>query len=505
MTVSKDYYLNLKNGVFHAEGPTGTGPDELAHLFQTIAAEQPERLVLHFHGGLVSEQAALGAIEQTLLPAYRAAGAYPVFFVWHAFWTEVIAHNLPQIYNEKIFQQLLARLLQFVEAKLRQQKGERGGQLEIKDQAEFLDRIQKARPGEDPFNELGQKRLSADDQLLTAEAEQFQEVLEWDDNFLDEAEAIANALLTEAEAEQARQSRSGTIQASRHTLMSPEVLDEIKQQAPSPGERAIFSKTLLIKKSVAILANTIKRLATGRGHGVYTTAVEELLRELYLANAGKLVWDWMKGDTADAFGPDPAQHGGTAFLQRLAALWQSGQQPRIVLVGHSTGAVYICHLLAHADQLLPPEIKFDIVFLAPACDFKLLAQTIHRYKKRINGLRSFGMKDTLEAADPLVPVVPVYPRSLLYFISGVLEDEADKPIVGMERFYLAESPYADGDYPEIKDVADYLKKSGGLIWSVADLGPGRNSAADAHGKFDDADPPTLASVQHIVTTGFKDE
>ncbi len=502
MTVSKDYYLNLKNGVFYTAGPTGAGPDELGHMFQAIAAAPPERLVLHFHGGLVSEEVALGAIEKTLLPTYRAAGAYPVFFVWHSFWTEVIAHNLPRIYQEKIFQQLLARLLQFVEAKLRQKTGERGGQLEIKDQAEFLNPIQKARPDEIPFNELDQKRLSPDDELLDAEAEQFQEVLEWDDDFLDEAEAIANALLTEAEAEQARKSRSGTLQVSRHTLMSPAVLDEIKQQAPSPGERAIFSKTLLIKKSVAILARTIKRLATGRGHGVYPTTVEEILRELYLANVGKQVWDWMKGDTADAFGPDPAQHGGTAFLQQLNTLWQSGHQPRLVLVGHSTGAVYICHLLAHADQLLPPAIKFDIVFLAPACDFKLLAQTIRQYRHRIHGLRLFGMKDALETADRLVPV---YPHSLLYFVSGVLEDEADKPIVGMERFYSGAAPYPDEDYPEIKEVRDYLRQSGGMVWSVEELGPGRNSAANAHGKFDDEDPPTLKSVQHIITTGFNDE
>jgi hypothetical protein len=40
------------------------------------------------------------------------------------------------------------------------------------------------------------------------------------------------------------------------------------------------------------------------------------------------------------------------------------------------------------------------------------------------------------------------------------------------------------------------------VWSVENSGPGRASAADGHGEFDDEDPDTLKSLQHIVSQGF---
>ena len=48
------------------------------------------------------------------------------------------------------------------------------------------------------------------------------------------------------------------------------------------------------------------------------------------------------------------------------------------------------------------------------------------------------MTDELEQADRLIPVI--YPHSLLYFVSGVLEDEADKPLLGMERYLTRRLP-----------------------------------------------------------------
>src|SRR2546427_9197331 len=98
----------------------------------------------------------------------------------------------------------------------------------------------------------------------------------------------------------------------------------------------------------------------------------------------------MKQENADAFGVDGNVYGGTAFLDGLQRLWTGNARARIVLVGHSTGAVYICHLLRHADARLPADVRFDIVFLAPGCTFPLLADTLAQHAGRIANVRLFG-------------------------------------------------------------------------------------------------------------------
>lgn len=496
MTLSPNHYLDLQNGLFNATNRT-----DLDHLFQACAG--CDRLVVHFHGGLVSAASALVTIETRLLPEYQAAGAYPVFFVWHSDAVGVISHNLAEIWQEKIYQRLLTRVLQFVEAKLRQQPGERGERLELADEGDINREVRQPQVENEPFARLDPTRLPEDETLRRAEEEQFREVLEADDRFVEEAEAIANALRTPEEVEQQRAARSGTVQASRRTLMSPEVLEEIRREAPSPEERGLISVGVLIKGAVLILARVVKRLAGRRDHGVYCTVVEEILREFYLANAGKLVWDWMKGDTADAFGPDPQRYGGTAFLEGLRHHWAGGHRPRLVLVGHSTGAVYICHLLKHAAAILPPEVQFELVFLAPACDFRLLADTLTLYGDRVKAFRLFGMSDELEGRDNLVPPLPIYPRSLLYLVSGLLENEADKPIVGMQRFYSGQPPFDPAAYPEIEIIRRFIESAPGrTVWSLADAGPGLASQAASHGAFDDEDKVTLKSVCHLIAEGF---
>jgi hypothetical protein len=194
---------------------------------------------------------------------------------------------------------------------------------------------------------------------------------------------------------------------------------------------------------------------------------------------------------------------GPPSLEGLKAHWAAGHRPRIILVGHSTGAVYICHFLKEAAARLPAEIQFEVVFLAAACTFDLLADTLSEHGDRIRAFRAFGMKDALEAVDQLVPVVPIYPRSLLYFVSGVVEDEPDKPLVGMERFFSGQPPYDDAANPPIKTVRGFAQAGPNrTIWSIAEGEAGLISAAQSHGQFSSADVGTLESVSHIIKEGL---
>ena len=195
-----------------------------------------------------------------------------------------------------------------------------------------------------------------------------------------------------------------------------------------------------------IAVRVIKRFVTKRDHGLHATIVEEILREFYLANIGGKIWGAMKQDTADSFGPDPKLFGGTALLTELAAAASVANIPKITLVGHSTGAVYISHWLQAANGIFPTQIKFDVIFLAPASTCQLLAETLSRYRHRLDGFRMFTMTDENERADRLVPVL--YPHSLLYFVSGVVEPDADTPIVGMQRYFDAED-YEPGEFPQV--------------------------------------------------------
>jgi hypothetical protein len=108
----------------------------------------------------------------------------------------------------------------------------------------------------------------------------------------------------------------------------------------------------------------------------------------------------------------------------------------------------------------------------------------------------FSMSDEAERADRLVG--PVYPRSLLYLVSGLLETDQDGksavvPIVGLQR-------WCDGvraTTPELQAVKSYIEEPGHVVWSPAGGSLGFSSAATTHSGFDD-DDEVLASVKHLI-------
>jgi len=199
----------------------------------------------------------------------------------------------------------------------------------------------------------------------------------------------------------------------------------------------------------------------------------------------------MKKDTADAFGGDPSTHGGTALIEQVRALGRRGQ--RVTLVGHSTGAIFIGHFLEHADRVLPKTRRFDVVHMAPACTFSFVHDRLPIYERRVASLRSFGLRDDLEHGYWEAPVL--YNASLLYLVSGVLEDAgADTPLIGMERYFDA-SVYTGA---EVEAVSRFMQDR---LWSVVDAGDGRRSAARRHGGFD-REKKTKESQSWLLANGM---
>ncbi|MBI4333239.1 MAG: hypothetical protein HY673_18395 [Chloroflexi bacterium] len=498
MAFTTDHYINLKNGLFDS-----TSKDDLVHLFSNFSADANSgKMVVHFHGAGNTEESGM-AIAERLLPVYRSAGAYPVFFLWESGLLQTITHNLDEIARENIFQLLLKKVAQFAAAKLKQPPGARAaGYLELPTESAIAKELAGPGDGGVPLARLDEIALPADAGLSRTEEQQFTEAVEADPDIELEANRIANSFRKAQDIQAERQATRGArVRGSTVTLMDPAVIGEIDRQATATGQtRGLITTSFVIKHGASVLRRVIERFAHKRSHGLYATIVEELFREFYLANAGTMLWSLMKQDTADAFKDDPDRYGGTAFLELLKTHWQNGGRPGITLVGHSAGTVYICHFLQHAQKRLPPEVKFDVVLLAPACTFTLLSETIQAAGGRLGGFRLFALQDALERSDRLLPVV--YPHSILYIVSGILEDEADKPITGMQRFYSGAPPFDASRYPDVAKVRTFLgQQPANLVWAKESSGPGRTSEAYRHSSFDN-DPATLASLQHIVSHGF---
>ncbi|HXX84585.1 MAG TPA: hypothetical protein VEN29_11435 [Casimicrobiaceae bacterium] len=203
----------------------------------------------------------------------------------------------------------------------------------------------------------------------------------------------------------------------------------------------------------------------------------------------------MKKDIDRAFRSGSTTYGGTAFLEGLMRVWNA--DARLTLIGHSAGTVYIDRMLKAMDQRLPPEIKADIVFIAAALAFDRFAATIDTavLRRRVRNYRLFALKEECEAGYWEVP--GVYDKSLLYLLSALCEcdPEADKALLGMQRYWSGTPPY---NTPDIRTVTTQIVPSA-RVWSPTDpLAPaGFRANAREHGGFAE-EPKTNQSVQRFL-------
>lgn len=486
----------LHDGKFDTEH--GGSKEALDNIFKRLHQSQANRVVVHFHGGLVDREAGMAAAE-VLDPIYRQTGSAPIFFIWESGWKEILDQNLPAIFQENIFQKILSYLTRFAKGKINKAietgTAKAAGGIALPKQSEVEEELAAPSDGREPYGDVDPHVLPPGDELTEEEKEQLRERMGEDLELEALGQEIANSLT--APGETGAVAKGATTTASTTTLMDPEVVRDLT--TTGEGAKGLFSTALLVAKCVLVLERIIKRFVQHRDHGFYLTIVEEILRAFYVGNAGKFLWDGMKQETVDAFGFDPAC-GGSQFLSSLEELWKGGQQPQIALVGHSAGAIYVCRLLQEVQlRKLPDDLKFNVILIAPACDFTLLAKTLQVAGDRVTGLRLFGMGDDLERKDAIAGLL--YPSSLLYFVSGVLEDESDKPLAGMARFY--QGYYLEGTFPHIDQVraSSLLNQDYSLVWAMSAIGDGVASDMTSHGGWANA-AQTVKSVQYILEKGF---
>lgn len=104
--VDSRHKMILSSGRF-----SGTSREQLTTAFDAFAnSAEKHTLVVHFHGGFVSENAAEGIAER-LLPIYQGAGGYPLFVMWQSGLGETLKNNWQEIVKEDAFSYRSALLM----------------------------------------------------------------------------------------------------------------------------------------------------------------------------------------------------------------------------------------------------------------------------------------------------------------------------------------------------------------------------------------------------------
>jgi len=107
-------------------GKLQTSASDIDKILEHIKQANVQKLVLHFHGGLVSEEAG-ELTAQRMVPLYQSAGAHPVVFIWETGFLETIEHNFTDIHNTKLFKKILAYAIQQLAKRLNIPTLSRGG------------------------------------------------------------------------------------------------------------------------------------------------------------------------------------------------------------------------------------------------------------------------------------------------------------------------------------------------------------------------------------------
>lgn len=487
-------FILLQGGRF--DTANGSNAESLKQIFARFATDRPERLVLYFHGGLVSRQNALEGAGR-LAREYKDSGADSLFVIWESGAAEIISQKLEAISQEDIFKRIHLKVSQYVKAKLEQllnPEGRKGFGLSVELDDKVRREIDK---GPEMFGDVSIGDIPPDavpdpaSALTEEEKEEIERGIDRDFTLKQELSAIATSRWPEDSA-----TKSADATAPKTTLMDEEVLREITPPEKA-GAKFGLSTILLGKHVVLVVGAVIWRFVKRRDHGPYLTIVEEIMREFYVRAVGRSLWRGMKESIEAAFGCEP-DCGGRALVNEMQKLWQSGVTPCVTLIGHSAGAIYVARLLRALDEKMAQDFRANVVLIAPACTFGYLAPALRQGGSRVANLRIFGMGDSIERENSIASVI--YPASLLYFVSGVLEDRRDEPLAGMQRFYS--EPYLGDGFDDIAFVKDQvtLSRPHGYAWSQVSGFDGANCDMTSHGGWVEA-PATLASVKYLIQKG----
>ena len=459
------------------------------------AAQAGKRVVVHFHGGLVSRDSALAGAP-AMQSFYEKAGAYPIIPVWKTGPWEVAQNIWVQIAAEALFKILVDRVTGFVHARMQDFLGTRSLSIERTLGKVTDDVLAQSSTGIGDFTveflQLDVNIARGDEELaLRAFQEKSIEAAVRGDA---ELNRVVDAVLQGANLEVEQGARSIDVARASVAIESVADRDALLNLQGDANTRGLGLGTAFAV--IQIVGKVIKRFIRRSDHGLHATVVEEVLRGFYVGGIGVAAWAKMKEYTQLACAAATPNAAGLAMIEEFRKL---PANQRVMLAGHSAGSIFICEMFKHLDAHSRP---FEVTFMAPAVSIQLFNQSIGARPQllRVNGtgqtnFRMFSMNDSYERRDTLVRNVPVlgdltwfYPRSLLYLISGILEqtktdENVDAQILGLQRVYDPSYRIAsDGD---VTAARTFIEGHGERrVWSVQSNADVRFQAnSTSHGGF----------------------
>lgn len=500
--VPDGHYIHLSEGKL----TDNTTREDISNIFNKIESENVQIVVAHFHGGLVSSNAAYknpmkkidpDGFNKSMFEIYKE-GAYPIFFIW-----------------ESDFPATLKTM----------------GYLDKKLIKPFFDAIK---------NKIFERNTT----------EEVESII---DKFLSKVPVPDDGLHEDFLDDYTTEYRRWP------SVKQKELNDAIELKIGEATENLNICQTespgaLCLNKVVSVVFyRVLQRSIVGRHHRLTVTMQEEILNILKIkkeilgieivVDFSKVIkdgWGAMKCNTVAPFQndgtPKEETYGGTAFLIELNDLVKRRQEQeqaiKVILVGHSTGAVFICNLLENAarEDKYPAltNFKFDVIFEAPACTFERFNKTLTTAGDKIGNFRMFALGKDYERDDELAS--PAYSSSMLYLVSSIAEptrydsklppdckpeneppyEYHDKPLVGMQMYLLDERFDYGREYVEVRNVKDFLgygNPTGNVKIAFSPAGQeaaqGWRITARKHGDCDD-NVEVLKSLRHIIKHGFRD-
>jgi hypothetical protein len=196
--------------------------------------------------------------------------------------------------------------------------------------------------------------------------------------------------------------------------------------------------------------------------------------ERLISQPGLPIWEETRGN-AIAIG-QREQSGARKLIAQLRSSPLS-KRLRLHLIAHSAGAILHSYL---ADAIVKEGMKVaSVVFMAPAARTTDFDRYVLPHLKDGNVQRylQFHLTDDQENADR--ECEPFYRRSLLFLVSEAFEGGAQRPMLGMERYF--------GSYGPVKAL-------GGITAYAA---PGVQSRTVSHSGFA-RDPTTLDTILNYI-------
>jgi hypothetical protein len=279
MPLSKLNYIDVgASGTFNPSGNPAYDsiPADVDQIFVDLKQKNQKKILLYFHGGLVGEENAMASAILITDQLTTGTDVHPISFIWETGLLETIEQNLGNIASTDFFKKLLEKIIKVAGSKLGidvdSVVGKRGvGNLSDE---EIRLELQKEAPFDTYNINPGTRSVNVttgNDRYLMDEIEvSFETEIGDDDEF-------NNQLI------------------DRLTPLQLNFINKDKViNVPQPGARGILSLAKIIKSAVTIIFKVIKRFVNKRDHGFYPTVIEEILREIYIADVGTALWGYMK-------------------------------------------------------------------------------------------------------------------------------------------------------------------------------------------------------------------